>query len=325
MLRTEKPRDSDASAGHAAELAGSTRSAGQRMAASSGSRRSNWQQLMDAKLRETLQAAVAADSYRAFLSAMFLVQGQHSREGRFNHSTFARKAGLKSRGFAQEVVSGRKRLTSQSYVKFEKALALPPRVAALFRLLVVREEPEMNEDELSPAELNKRITSARKRLQSDLDSSASEGSISRQVFRHRHVLTVYATLGKPIAFETVVTRTGLQPALVRRVLDHLLSSSVAVEKNGKFQSINPHLVFRGLGGDHPIKDAYLDTLGELQKVAKTNFADADKSFIHSHVSIDPRRLGELKKRLVDTIHEFIDECDDDDGAVVAKLLVGFYV
>ncbi len=280
---------------------------------------------MDPKNRDILLAAVASESYRAFLNAIFEVQGRHSRTGRFNHSTFARKAGLKSRGFAQEVVSGRKRLTPQSYPKFEKALGLPARVTALFHLLVVRDEPEMNEDELTPKEIGARIASLRERLQSELNASGSEKQISQQVFRHRHVLTVYATLGKPVTFETIVSRTGLQPALVRRVLEHLVTSHVAKESSGKFRSINPHLVFPGLGGDHPVKDAYLDTLGELQKIAKSNFSDADKTFIHSHVSIDPKRLGDLKKRLWETTLAFIDECDDDDGAVVAKLLVGFYV
>jgi DNA-binding transcriptional ArsR family regulator len=280
------------------------------------------------KTLDILGAAVGAENYRDFLSAMFSVLGQHSRDGRFNHSMFARKAGLKSRGFAQEVVSGRKRLTAQSYPKFEKALGLPPRVTALFRLLVLRDEPSMNEEELTVKEIASRIESARARLQSDLDSSGSETHISRQVFRHRHVLTVYATLGnqkKGVTFEDIVRRTGLQPALVRRVLGHLVESDVAVEKASRFRSINPHLVFKGLGGDHPVKDAYLDTLSELQKSAAENFSDADKTFIHSHVSLDPRRLGELKKRLWDVVLEFIDECDDDDGEVVAKLLVGFYV
>ena len=126
---------------------------------------------MEAKARDILKAAVAADDYRSFLNAMFTVQGEHSREGRFNHSTFARKAGLKSRGFAQEVVSGRKRLTSQSYPKFEKALGLPARVSSLFHLLVLREEPKMNEDELTRGEIDERIKGLRDRLKSDLEQS----------------------------------------------------------------------------------------------------------------------------------------------------------
>lgn len=203
------------------------------------------------------------------------------------------------------------------------------RANVVFKLLVLKDEPEVNEEELSAHEINERLESARARIRSELKlGDNEEPKISRGVFRHRHVLTVYATLGNQrdgVSFEDIARRTKLQPALIRRVLAHLVETKVATELDGRYRSINPLLVFQGLGGDHPVRDSYLDTMTELQKVAKDHFSDADKTFIHSHVSIDPKRLAEFKKRLWKVVLEFIDECDNDDGEAVAKFLVGFYV
>lgn len=283
---------------------------------------------MEARTRDLIEVCLREGDYRTFLGRIFETLGRHSRGGRFNHSTFARKAGLKSRGFAQEVVSGRKRLTKQSHPKFEKGLDLPDEVRFFLKLLLIRDEPEFNSEELSQKEIGRRIRAAQERFRAELSTSESKKTVSKQLYKHRHVLTVYATLGNQetgASFDDVVRRTGLQPAICRRVLDHLIAENVAVENNGRYRSINSHMVFKGLPGDHPMRDAYLETLSDLQKVAREKFSDVDKSFIQSHVSINPKRLPALKRKLFNAIIEFVEECDDDDGEQVAKLLVGFYV
>ncbi|MES2966106.1 MAG: hypothetical protein V4760_19660 [Bdellovibrionota bacterium] len=141
------------------------------------------------------------------------------------------------------------------------------------------------------------------------------------------MLAVYAVLGnreRGASFEDIVRRTGLQPAICRRVLDQLLSQNLAQAKADRYFSQNSHLVFQGLGGDHPAKTAYLETVSDLHKSAATDFSDPEKVFVQSYFSVDPRRLPELKKKLWSVVLDFVDEYDHDDGERVGKLVVGFF-
>lgn len=282
---------------------------------------------MDEREKALSNIALESSDYRAFLSATLDALASTQKRGKFSQAAFARKAGFKSRGFTQEVISGRKRITSQSFPKFTKALQLPRHAGAVFKLLVLRDEPDFNEENLSKETIERELGEARDRLRSDLAIDEGGEALSKSLHGHRHVLAVYAVLGnreRGASFDDIVRRTGLQPALCRRVLEHLVSQNLAREKGDRFVSINSHLVFQGLGGDHPAKNAYLETVSDLHKSAASDFSDPEKVFVQSYFSIDPRRLPELKKRLWSVVLDFVDEFDHDDGERVGKLVVGFF-
>ncbi|MES2966105.1 MAG: hypothetical protein V4760_19650, partial [Bdellovibrionota bacterium] len=113
------------------------------------------------------------------------------KRGTFSHAAFARKAGFKSRGFTQEVISGRKRITSQSFPKFLKALQLPRHAAIAFKLLVLRDEPDFNEAGRARVEIERELTEVRRRLESDLSIAERGDDVSGKLHGHRHVLAVY--------------------------------------------------------------------------------------------------------------------------------------
>lgn len=281
---------------------------------------------MDERTRKLALVAKDAKDYRAFLSRTFDVLGETSRNGKFSHAAFARKAGFKARGFAQEVVTGRKRITAQTYPKFETALALPHAIRGIFKYLVIKEEADLNTRGMTSEQIDLRLRDLRDQIESDLALTEKNEVVAEEVHGHRHILTVYAVLGnreRGASFDEVVQRTGLQAALCRRVLDHLLSRELAREEMGRYFSINPHLVFKGMGGTHPAKAAFLETVGELKHLANEDFSNPERVFIQSHFSIDPKRLPELKKRLWDVILEFVDEFDHDDGTRVGRLAVAF--
>lgn len=282
---------------------------------------------MEPRTRRLYEAALAAEDYRAFLSQTFAALAEGSRTKRFNYSSFARKAGLQSRGFAKEVVTGRKRLTSQSYPKFERALALPLPLKKYFSLLVMREEPDLNDRGLDRVEMDQRIDDARERIKDHLATGDSEGDLSEELYRNTHYLSVYSVLGdreKGASFEEVVRKTRLHPALCERVLEHLVKQSAAVEFNGRYRSVNPHLVFQGLKGDHSCRGAFLETIAQLKKRANDDFDHPEQLFIHSYFTVDRRRLPELRKRLWSLVLEFVDQCDSNDGDSVHKLVVGLF-
>lgn len=278
----------------------------------------------DRKLRDV---ALGAEDYRAFLAGAIEAIASTQKRGSFSHAAFARKAGFKSRGFTQEVISGRKRITSQSFPKFVKALQLPRLAASAFKLLVLRDEPDFNQDQIPREKIESQLSATRERLKAELSIADRGDEVAHKIHGHRHVLAVYAVLGnreKGASFDDIVRRTGLQPALCRRVLDQLVSQNLAKAKGDRYVSINPHLVFQGLGGDHPAKTAYLETVADLHKSATEDFSNPEKVFVQSYFSVDPRRLPELKKKLWSVVLDFVDEYDHDDGERVGKLVVGFF-
>lgn len=282
---------------------------------------------MEERDRRLAQVALASGDYRSFLSATLETLSATQKRGKFSHAAFARKAGFKSRGFTQEVISGRKRITSQSFPKFTKALQLPRHANTVFKLLVLRDEPDFNEAGLSREAIERALGEVRDRIRTEMSFAEKGDEVSKKIHGHRHVLSIYAVLGnreKGASFDDIVRRTGLQPALCRRVLDQLVEQKLAQENNGRFVSINSHLVFQGLAGDHPAKTAYLETVSDLHKSAASDFSDPEKVFVQSYFSVDPRRLPELKKKLWSVILDFVDEFDHDDGERVGKLVVGFF-
>ncbi|MEK7355060.1 MAG: hypothetical protein AAB250_01325, partial [Bdellovibrionota bacterium] len=248
---------------------------------------------MDERARKLSEAALSCNDYRSFLAAALDVLSSTQKRGKFSQAAFARKAGFKSRGFTKEVIAGRKRITSQSFPKFSKALQLPRLVATVFKLLVLHDEPDFNAEGLSTERIEKLLVEARERLRAELAVADRGDEVSQMVHGHRHVLAVYAVLGnreRGASFDDIVRRTGLQSALCRRVLDQLLSQNLAEAKGDRYVSLNAHLVFQGLGGDHPAKTAYLETVNDLRQVAAIGFSDPEKVFVQSYFSVDPKRL-----------------------------------
>ena len=277
---------------------------------------------MDARTHKMYEAAVGAACYREFLKGTFGAIAETSRAGKFNYAAFARKAGFTSRGFAQEVLSGRKRLTTQSYPKFVKALALPVMLKPYFSLLVAKEEPELNGDGLTETQIEENLKKLKERIKAELKLANREGTVAQVMFRHNHLLSIYSVLAKGATLEEISRRTSIHPATVERVLEHLVVQQVVEERSGRYHSVNPLLVFKGLPGDHPVRSTFLDTVEEMKKRATSQFEQ--HLFLHAYFSVDRARLPELKKRLWDLMTEFVDQNGNDDGDGVAKMVLSLF-
>jgi uncharacterized protein (TIGR02147 family) len=81
-----------------------------------------------------MQPITGYTDYRAFLRDYFAAQKRSNP--RYSHRLFARRAGLSSSGLFSEVVSGRRRLTQASLLRFAKAMKLGAQEQAYFECLV---------------------------------------------------------------------------------------------------------------------------------------------------------------------------------------------
>ena len=279
---------------------------------------------MEAREAQTIQAALEAEDYRSFLRILFLAT---AKNGKINYSALSRRAGFSSRGFIPDVLEGRRRLTGNSFPKMLRLVSGPSAVKGAFTCLVQLEEPELNPDQTSEAELRLRLKDLRAKLKARLQATESSGPVfARTLFKSHHILAVYAALGdrEPgMTIEEVARRSSVNLMICGQVVEHLLKQNVVRENNGLFVAANPHLIFEGLGEEHGFKASYLESVAELRRKASDRFNAHDQLFCQSFFSVDRKRLPELKKRLRELVHEFV-ETEADDGDAVARILVGLW-
>jgi hypothetical protein len=279
---------------------------------------------METRESQTIQAAIEAQDYRGFLRGVFLAS---SKNGKPNYSALSRRAGFSSRGFIPDVLEGRRRLTGNSFPKMLRLVGGPSAVRGAFTCLVQLEEPELNPDQVSERDLRLRLNDMRGKLRARLQATgSSEPGFAKSLFKSHHILAVYAALGdrEPgMSVEEVARRSSVNLMICGQVVEHLHKQGVIREKNGLFVAANPHLIFEGLGEDHGFKASYLESVNELRRKASERFNAHDQLFCQSFFSVDRKRLPELKKRLREVVHEFV-EAEADDGDAVARVLVGLW-
>jgi uncharacterized protein (TIGR02147 family) len=281
---------------------------------------------MENKTRLLIQATFEAEDYRTFLSQVFEASTKSGKK--FNFAAFSRKAGFSSRGFIKEVLDGRKRLTSLSFPKVLKALALPLSLRQFFTYLVILEEPELNHDKLTQVQISHRLSEIREKLKAQLEQTENEGSAAQALFKSYHILEVYSVLGnrqQGIDLSEVQRRTGLELEICQRVLRQLVEQKVITVKAGRYKSLNPLYIFEGFGANEGFKNLYLETLGLMKRKANTHFKSHDQLFYQSFFSVSRQHIPELKRRLREVVTEFVEASENDDGDCVSKLMVGLFV
>lgn len=278
---------------------------------------------MQLPAHDIFESCLKTKDYRSFLSEVFSLAEKN--DPRFSYAAFSRKAGFTSRGFVKEVVTGRKRMTAYAFPRFVKALGLPTQVKTYFNYLVALEEDELNSDGLTADQIQIRLQQLRAKFKMHLESLNSDSA--KSLFKSHQVLEVVSVLGNQqlgLSFDQIARRTRLNPQICAEVLKRLLLDDIAVEKNGRYFSKNPHFVFQGLGKNQGFKEVFLETLMNLRRKVTTSFDSREDLFFQSYFSVEKQRMPELKKRMRDLLQEFVQENENDDGDSVAKLTVGLF-
>lgn len=269
-----------------------------------------------------IQAALGSNDYRSFIVNVATTQ---ARNGKMNMAALSRKAGFSSRSFIGDVIEGRRRLSPSSYPKLARALSLSARLRSYFHLLAVRDEPDLNFEQLDQHSIEFRLKELRLRLQNDLDSALNKNKKAETLLKARDMMDCYAALGNGATIEEVASRTGLSINYVKFVLEHFLSNATAKLVNGKYIVDNPVVLFNDLGESQNAKSCYLQTVNELKRKADSGFHNVDRAFSQFVFTVDSSKMPELKKKLWETMREFMESSEVSDGDRVAKLAVGFYI
>jgi hypothetical protein len=264
-----------------------------------------------------------ADDYREFLKA-------YLQERSLNYSDLSRAARF-GRGFASDVISGRRPLTTKSYFAFEKALKIPLSGRKLFYYLVAREIPDIfPELKKEKLEIEKIIAELKAKSWSETRRSVSkhEAPGYERIIQNSNTLTVYAASGSPgkgATLDELRKRTGLQDREIEGVAGDLQKAGLLKIQSGIYEPLDLHLFFQSKDQSSIITLLFQKACQLAASRAAKALASTDEMFFTSAFCVDKSRLPDLKILLRETILKFVDESITPDGDQVVHLLTSLHL
>ena len=270
---------------------------------------------------------IKSENYRSFLKKYFEEMGQRRK---INYSDLSRRCGFASRSYIKEVLDKRKSLTAHSVGKIKKGLKLSGLLGNFFELLVSIEEPEANVGGFSNEVLRERIEKLRLRLKKNATVAEflTSKEVRNSIFLIRHVSEVYASLGSVemgASLDEIRSRCGLSVSQIEPILLHFLRLGVIEISGSRYYVKNPDIDIYDLDENINFQKAYLQSLASLVERAEKGLKSPQELFLHTAFSVQEIRLPILKKKLQQTIEDFMNEEQDDLGEKVVKMNLGFYL
>jgi hypothetical protein len=272
------------------------------------------------------RSLLKANNYRDFLECLI---AERSGNKKPNFSEMSRRAGFSSRSFIREVLDGKKSLTLSSVAKLKKALGLTGFLAQYFELLVAFEEPAVNVSLWSDEVILEKLSTLKERLHKQSRSAAVKVSSATadSLFMNRVAPEVYASLGtleNGASLAEIQSRSGLPTPTIESVLHSFLKWDVIETRGGRFYLKDPDLDIFNLGNGLNFQSTYLESITKLQRKARAGLNSQSDLFLHTAFSVSQNRAQVLKQRLRDTVIQFLNEEQCDDGEKIAKLTLGLY-
>ncbi len=272
-----------------------------------------------------------AQTYREFLRIYF-------DEKPISYASFARQTGF-GRSFPSDVVSGRRRLSHNSFLIFEKNLALPVAGKRLFRMLLQLEEPDLFLDSPKAShEIINRIRELKVSKWTLSRKSLLESNAVDKILVDSNIMMVFACCGikgKGSTYSEVLKKSGLPKLELDNFLKSLLAVNLlSVHSNGPkknltfessdyFEPSDTH-VFYNLNSNKPLLTKLFTNAANLAIERISNTHHEDNLFFTSVFCINSSKLKELKAQLRELTLKFIDESIAEEGDKMVRLTTAFH-
>lgn len=270
-------------------------------------------------LQSFYQALQQSPDYRNFLKI-------YLREKGLNISDFARATGF-SRSYPSDVLAKKRRLTSKSATKFEKALKLPSLGRKLFCLLVAAEESDVF-PEIDRLKLQKNIFELRQKSwmtdrhkMKESDSAAIEILLSDS-----RVMAIYAAAGEPeigASLEEIQKRTRLFGQELNRNLVKLEEIGFLHFKQDRYFPKDLHLFLETTDQSRLLKSVFQKAC-RMASESVQNPESKHEMFFCSSFCIQEEALPELKAALRELVLKYIDDSIRPDGDRVVRFVTALH-
>lgn len=233
-----------------------------------------------------------------------------------SYSQIARICNLSSRAHCRELLSGERRMTTEAVAKFSHGL----QIFGLWRKFLNVLVDFQGASAPSNIELLKKIGQLKALLL--LDPEADE----RDDFFEKKWAAVFTQIPQDgCDAQQLAQRTKLSQQDVEEALDHLVQASHVNQDTSqdgltRYWPNHQHWVSIDQKKRSEFVDGMVERLDwcKRQVVAKPSSDEA--LFLHSAVTVDPRRLAEFKTRLRELCLDFVNEIEKDSGEETLHLV-----
>ncbi len=262
---------------------------------------------------------INCDNYRSFLLEAFHYMKSVKRG--YSLTLLARKIGCKSKSYPNDVMNGRRSLSSGYAPGFASAFGLKGDSRKLFLKLV---ELEKNSDK---EELIKDIEHLRYRLKNQRDLKNRKPN---DLFESADWIDVYASLGSlenGSSLPEIQKRTGLSAPVILKALKNMQDKRMIKhdQKTDRYHAGNLHYFFEDVSYDSFFQKRILDLLKRAEGTAASYATGTvpKKDFFHcSTFSILEKDVPKIKAELRDVLNKFAQDAEFSDGDKLAHIIAG---
>lgn len=272
------------------------------------------------------KAALEAVTYREFLALFFKKNVLWKKPRALSFQKFADQAGFASKSFMNEVISGRRRLTLNSFEKISSGLRLAPNLKALFRCLAAVEEPSFRSDGRGADFYKRRLVGERRKVRSASEDTWLEASSAAAQFSlEAHVTEIHVCAGNPdvgATFEEIESKMRISKTELRQRLAQMLKLGRLRKdsETGRFHNGPPASNAKHGYGD-PLYRGYITRAmhrarSRMEKPLSSICLFGTQTFLVRQSSVEA-----LSHELNRVVREFADSADDENGDGIAEVLV----
>ena len=246
--------------------------------------------------------------HRLFLSDWFV--WKKSRNAKFSHRVFARRAGQKNPSLLSQVIAGRRNLTPRTTSAFCRAMALSEEDAKFFHMLVQLDRARTDSDRNRAWE---RISASRRFQQARRIEGASFRYLSRWYFPAIRELATRSDFQADPSWIAATLRPRITPVQAEDALSSLQEMGLLqADAAGRLRPAQATIAT-----PHEIVDLavhnYHAGMIKLASEAIARFPAEDRHLGAVTVSIPRAMLGELKAEIAAFQERLLDLCDRSEA------------
>lgn len=262
---------------------------------------------------------IKSADYRSFLLDAF--HYMKSVKTGYSLTLLARKIGCKSKSYPNDVMNGRRSLSSGYAPGFASAFGLKGDSKKLFLKLVEFEKTADKE------ELTKEIEHLKYRIKNQRDLKNRKPT---ELFETGEWIDIYASLGSienGSTIEDIQNRTNLSTAVILKTLKHMQEKRMIKYdlKADRYFAGNLHYFFEDVSYDSFFQKRILDLLQRAESAASSYVGGhiPKKDFFHcSTFSVLEKDVPRIKAELKDVLNKFAQDAEFSDGDKIAHVIAG---
>lgn len=264
-------------------------------------------------------------SYQELLQVLFAAK-KHLHP-KFSFAMFAKRAGFAGRGFAKDVIAGRKRLTNNSLRRIIKGLDLADDLAEFFSYQVASQEVDVEFRDLTKTKMKQLLAKQRIKINNAI-STPTTPDVKPSPFRNPFAPKVYAALGdldRGSNLKEIKIRTGFSLSEVTRALQSLEAIGMVEQTfDGHYRATIHDVYIQEREAASAFKEYYSQLIGKKSiEAATANFDDPTKLYWLSHASVKTQDLPKFKQDLRDLLRRYVETIEDSSGDKIVDLCVSF--